>query len=197
MNKTTATHNATDIWEVWLDNYLKENPECWTTSCRAKRRSREFVYRQHGKIPRQDYEEVMSFTRWLLIIRTYYLVARKEVIKGRKIRFGHNIGGIRARRISRNFKNKTVNWNETNKQPYTINPETGKKKFERMIYYTSDTYCRIAWEKSKNLLNKTYYKFVPSRGSKARGGFRQEFVESIKSDPLLQTKYKQFINELI
>lgn len=193
MNKATATYNASDVYEKWVDQLLKINPDYWTKASVRKKRRREFVYRKN----RDQVIEVMTFTRWLKIVHIYFLMARQEVIKGRRVKLGHRMGAIRARRISRNFKNKQVNWAETMKQPYTINPETGRRKYERMIYYTSETYCRIAWERLGSIPNETIYKFVPSQGGKERGGFRRDFVMALNANPLLQTQYKQYIDELI
>lgn len=199
MNKTTATYNASDIWEVWLDKMLEKHPEYWVISNRKTKRKREFLYRRFKKKkdPVALPKEVMSFSRWLKIVNLYYLMARQEVVKGKRIRLGHKLGAIQARRVSRNFKNKQVNWGETLKQPYTINPETGRRKFEKMIYHTSETYCRIAWEKLRSITNESYYEFIPSQGGKDRGGFQRDFITALKENPLLETQYKQCTYELL
>lgn len=196
MNTKTATYNATDVYETWVDNLLKENKTFWTRSSLAKKRKREFIFTKNNKVVGSPIE-VMSFTRWYKIVSLYFLLARKEVIKGRRIRLGYRLGAIRARTISRNFKNKQINWNETKKQPLVLDPVTKKMKRQRIIYHTSETYSRIAWEKLGSITNETYYKFVPSQGTKARGGFKQEFKTALKENPLLETQYKQCINELI
>ena len=199
MNKTSATYNASDVWEVWLDMMLKQNPEYWTIPNRKSKRKRGHLYRarKRRKDPVALPHEVMNAARWFAIVNLYYLMARKEVIKGRRIRLGHRLGAIQAKRISRNFRNKQVNWGETMKQPYTINPETGRRKFEKMIYHTSETYCRIGWERLFSIKNETYYEFIPCQGGRNSGGFKREFITSLKENPLLETQYKQCTHELI
>lgn len=193
MNKATATYNASDIFQSWIDMMLNENPNYWTKRCTPKKRTREYLYRARNNTT----EEVMSFTRWNKIVQVYFLMARQEVVKGKRLRLGHRLGAIRARTVSRNFKNKQVNWGETMKQPFITDPVTGKRKRERIIYHTSETYSRIAWERLRSIPNETYYKFVPSQGGKNRGGFQRDFINALKENPLLHTQYKQYINELI
>jgi hypothetical protein len=195
MNKTATTYNATDVWEVWVDQFLKDNPGCWPKASVAKKRRREYIYRHNLK--NKATEEVMTFTRWLRIIHTYYLIARKEIVKGKRIRFGHRLGAIQARTVARNFKNKQIDWEKTLKQPYTINPETGRRKFEKMIYHTSPTYSKIAWEKLYSIKHVPYYKFSPSQGGKNRGGFQRDFITALRENPLLETQYKQYRDELL
>jgi hypothetical protein len=205
MNKNTATHYPSDIYEKWVDKFLQENPDCWSGSSRQKKRKREFIYRsQDIKIRKKKLNQgkevvtEMSFSRWLKIIEVYYLLARKDIINGRKVSLGHRLGRIRARTVSRNFKNKQINWVETKKQPLIPDPNIpGKLKRERIIYHTSETYCRIAWEKLRNIPNESVYKFIPSGEGANKGGFKKEFKTALKENPLLKTQYKQCINELI
>lgn len=193
MNKKTATHNPSDVYEAFAQIILNENPEAWPKHSRIKKRKNNqiFVHKKIGEV-----EEVISIERWLRIVNLYYLLARRKVIAGEKFRFGHRLGIIQARTVSRNFKNKQVNWAETKKQPMVIDPVTGKKKRARVIYHTSETYSRIAWEKLGAITNERVYKFKPSKGNRSGKGFSGEFCAALKADPLLQTKYKQFINEL-
>jgi hypothetical protein len=196
MNKTATTYNATDVWEVWLKKYLAENPKYWMAACTiARKKHKKIVYRVNTKT--KNTEEVMTFDRWYKIVQVYFLMARKEVIKGKRIRLGHRLGAIQARTVARNFKNKQVDWGKTMKQPYTINPETGRRKFEKMIYHTSPTYSKIAWEKLYSIKHETYYKFSPSQGGKNRGGFQRDFINALRDNPLLETQYKQYHNELL
>jgi len=193
MNKKTATHNPSDIYEAFAQLLLVEDPESWPKHSRTKKRKNNQIFRKAGRV---DVEEVMSIERWLKIISTYYLLARRKVIAGERFCFGHRLGAIQARTVSRNFKNKQVNWNETKKQPLVLDPITGKQKRARIIYHTSETYSRIAWERLGAITNERIYKFKPSKGNRSGKGFTGEFCAALLADPLLQTKYKQFINEL-
>jgi hypothetical protein len=196
MNKKTATHNPSDVYEAFAQLVLKENPEAWPKHSRVKKRKNNeiFVMKKAGSI--MVPEEIISIERWLRIVNLYYLLARKKVIAGGKFRFGHRLGVIQARTVSRNFNNKQVNWAETKKQPMVVDPETGKRKRAKIIYHTSETYCRIAWEKLGAITNERVYKFKPSKGNRSGKGFSGEFCAALRADPLLETRYKQFINEL-
>lgn len=205
MNKTTATYNASDVYEKWVDKFLQEHPECWTSGNRSTRRRREFIFRSRKirlrgkKVDNQgmEVEEVMRFLRYMRIVKLYYLIARREVIKGEKVRLGHRLGCIRARTVSRNWKKKRIDWNATKKQPLIEDPITGKKRRERIIYHTSETYCRIGWERVKSITNETYYKFTPSKVKGGTAGFKGDFKRALKENPLLATKYKQYIYDPI
>lgn len=193
MNKKTATHNPSDIYEAFAQILLAEDPESWPKHSREKKRKNNQICRRKGE---RETEEVISIERWLKIINLYYLMARKKVIAGERFKFGHRLGAIQARTVSRNFKNKQVNFNETKKQPIIVDPVTGKTRREKVIYHTSETYSRIAWERLGSITNERIYNFKPSKGNRSGKGFTGEFSAAIKADPLLETKYKQFINEL-
>lgn len=193
MNKKTATYNPSDVYEAFAQLILAENPDAWPKHSRRKKRKNNQIFQKKS---RTEVEEIISIERWLKIINLYYLMARKKVIAGERFSFGHRLGAIQARTVSRNFKNKQVNWDETKKQAIIVDPITGKTKRERVIYHTSETYSRIAWERLGSLTNERSYKFRPSKGNRSGKGFTGEFCAALRENPLLETKYKQFINEL-
>lgn len=193
MHKTTVTLHASDVYQLFVDELLKEHPNYWTKDSRQKKRKREFIYRKRKE---PTVETVMTFERFHKILQVYFTLAKKKVIEGKMLKLGHRLGVIRARTISRSFKNRKVDWVETKKQPLVIDPVTGKMKRAQVIYFDSDTYSRIAWEKMRRISNISLYKFVPSQGGKNSGGFKFEFKQALKNDPLLETRYKQFVNEL-
>lgn len=190
MNKKTATHNASDVYKAFVQKLLQDNPEYWAI---AKRGEPISVWR---KGPNKTVVEVISQTRWMLIVNTYFMMARKKVIAGGRFNLGHRLGAIQARTVTRSFHNKQINWQETLKQPIIDDPVTGKKKRAKIIYHMADRYSRIAWEQLKTIANETYYKFKPSKGNSTGKGFAREFSAALKADPLLEFKYKQFNNEL-
>lgn len=190
MNKQTATYNASDVYEAFVEKLLKENPDYWVTY----RQIRTPTVWKRG--PNNTVVEVMSQKRWLRIVNVYFLMGRKKVIAGERFILGHRLGAIQARTIARNFNNKQINWSETRKQPFTIDPVTGRRKWSKIIYHMSETYCRIAWEQLRCLENETYYMFKPSKGNGSGKGFSKEFSMALKANPLLATKYKQFNHEL-
>lgn len=195
-NSEKVTFNATDVWLAYVRYLLDEHPDWWSTYSRKKRMTGA-VYRKvvRGGVP--GVEEVISFDRFMAIIKTYYLQAREHVIKGEVFHLGHSLGRIAARTISRNFKNRKVNFYETKKQPKVWDEEKQRWRPEKIIYYTNDEYSRIAWEKLSKLPNEKSYKFTPSRGNKTGKGFARAFSAALKMDPLLARKYKQYTTELL
>jgi hypothetical protein len=193
MNKTTATHNSKDVYESYARKLLGYEGY-WAKYDRKKKHKMGSICRL-GK--NKTVVEVISLDRWAKITKLYFLLARRRVIQGETLKLGHRLGVLRARTVARNFKNKQVNFHETKKQPLIEDPITGKMKRAKIIYFNSDTYSRIAWEKARQLPNERIYKFIPSQGTNSRGGFKQEFKAALKADPLLETRYKQFTHELL
>lgn len=191
MNKQRTTFNASDVYQLFVKQLLAENPEYWAGRS-SYRQPYAFVYKKQGN----EVVTVMSRKKWMTIVKTYYLLARKKVINGERLVLGHRLGAVCARTISRNFKNKQINFNETRKQPMVLDPVTGKMHREKIIYFTEDEYSRVKWERLGSITNERMYKFSPCKGRSAGKGFTGEFSTANKQDKLLARKYKQFTDEL-
>lgn len=191
MNKKTATHNPSDVYNTYVKHLLKQHPEYWAT---MKNGAKTYTVWRKGRSG--VVVEVISQQRFMKIVNLYYLLARRKVIAGGRFNLGHRLGAIQARTISRTFSNKSIDFNETKKQPLITDPVTGKQKRAKIIYHTSDEYSRIAWESMKCIPNEKMYVFKPCSGNGIGKGFTGEFSVALKTDSLLARKYKQFTDEL-
>lgn len=201
MNRKTATHNTPDIYQVLVDKILAANPGYWTRQIRPGSMGpgpsrnhipRAYIYAKTGN----GVKEIMSATRHTAILKLYYLLARKQIIEGKSLKLDCNLGRILARTLSRFHGNKRIDWHNTKKQPLVLDQETGKMKYAKIIYFTSDTYCRVVWKKQGKIANESLYQFRPSKGNRAGKGFAGEFSTALKENPLLKTKFEQHTRDL-
>jgi hypothetical protein len=116
----------------------------------------------------------------------YLKEAKTHIIEGGQFNLGNYTGFIAARRVERNFANPKVNWEETAKQP---KGPTGKAS--KLIYYTDDDWCRIAWNKLGRAVAYSHYKFVPTGGALGVG-FKTDFIAALKYNPHLKFKYPYY-----
>lgn len=136
--------------------------------------------------------EVINYDRWLKIMETYFLIARKHIISGEALNLTSRLGYIEPRHIERSHENKQVNFPETARQPKVWDPVAEKMKAAIVIYHTDDTYARIAWRKLKQLPGERSYEFIPCHGDKEGNGFKQQFSQANKQNPALKTTYPYY-----
>lgn len=195
MNKTTATHNTPDIYQALVDQLMKDHPDYWTRTQKEnenKKMTRPHVPRAFVYVKTSNsVKEVISSTRHTAIIKLYFMLAREKVIRGEVLQLGQRLGKIRARRLTRYHGRKYIDWNQTKKQKKITDPVTGKIKYEKIIYFTSDTYCRVVWKKLGQIMNESLYTFVPSKGNRAGKGFKGQFSTALKENALLANKFEQ------
>lgn len=139
------------------------------------------------------YVELMNYSRFRKMLEYYFDKAKKEIIKGNTINIMSKVGKICAKRVERDFRKdrqKKIDWARTKQQPKIVDPVTGKISYERVIYFVTDDWCRIAWVKTGKLKNETVYEFKPAaRNSAGTSGFKLEFSEALRADPLLKYQY--------
>lgn len=179
-----------EVYQVWAKEQLALNPDYVGRYCQKKSLSNAFLLKKVEHNGRTMYVEVMSYERWKKIVGNYFFRARKYIIQGEILNMGNYVGIITPRRVERNHANKKVDFARTRLQPKVM--RDGKLVPENIIYFTNDSYCRIAWEKTGKLSNETVYEFKPCRGSAEFQGFRQQFSEALTEDPTLQFRYKYF-----
>lgn len=183
-NYTPRKHLCMDIYQAYVAKLLQDNPNYWTRYANKTRNY--WVYRTVHTSERNYVETVISYPEFRNIVEQYFTRAKDYIIMGHSLNIGANVGIIEARRVERNFGNKSVNFNETLKQPYG---EDGKRK---VIYYDDDDWIRIGWEKTDNIPNCGIYRFIPTHGDMRGGGFKVEFSRANKRNPLLKYKYRYF-----
>lgn len=186
-----TTFGIKDIYIAMATKLLKENPEYWAKKDRSSSVKYGYIYTKRG----DRVVEVMSYRRFMKVVRRYFTFARKRVIAGMSVNLGSNLGRVQARCITRNFKKKVINWEATMARPKELDVATGKMK-RKMVYFVNDTYSRIKWEQLGKIANESVYKFYPSGGNRPGKGFKREFSTALHQDPLLERKFKQFKNGL-
>jgi hypothetical protein len=133
---------------------------------------------------------VIDYAQFREIIELYFDKARREIIRGSAVLI-NGVGRIYIKRIERDFRrknNKPIDWSKTAKY-LVVDEATGKKTYTKIIYRTSDDYCRINWRKTA-LVNQSVYEFVPSHGSKTSvSGFKTEMAKALTEDKLLKYQY--------
>jgi len=123
------------------------------------------------------------------VLDVYFTKARECIIQGEALNIGNGVGYIQAMHIERNHENRQVNWAETKKQPLVDNGD-GTKRYERIIYFTEDSYIRIGWVRVNKLRNEQTYEFDPSKEQRKGGrGFKDVFVAANQANPNLKLKY--------
>jgi hypothetical protein len=193
MKKGTQTYHIKDIWNAYSMKLLSQNPEWWG---RAKHGMPAYnLYRKYtdakGKLCVLN---VLDYGTFSEVIRLYFERAKEEIIQGKSINmFGH-LGKIYARRVERNFKNKAVNFKATSQQPL-IEQEDGSFKRAKIIYYTSDDWCRISWYKPAIVANKALYEFKPTKNLRNGKGFNQMLDKALTENKALRYRYPYFKNK--
>lgn len=164
----------------------------------AKGRTRNFWIYTRMRLSTGQWKvvEVMNYHRWLAIMETYFLAAREYIIGGEALNLCNWLGQIEPRHIERNHENRQVNFFETMKQPKVVDPVTGKLKAAVTIFFTEDSYPRIAWRKAKKITNERSYEFIPCHGDSKKQGFKQQFSQANMSNPALKHTYPWYPRQL-
>lgn len=106
-------------------------------------------------------EEDISFTLFSEIVYRYNKILLEQLLQGKQILLGSGLGKIKIKRVERRFNKKRIDWYETNKLK--------KQGINKHVYYTDDHWYRFSWFKGIRLVNKTVYKFTPTKGCNGNG----------------------------
>lgn len=183
-----ATYLIKDIWSAYAQTILDKNPGWWSRYRLNTKHYNIGYYDESGKMI-----EVNSYPRFRKTIEHFFDRAKREIIEGNCINLNSHVGKILGLRVQRDFrkpKQRKIDWNKTSKYPKVFSEEKQRMVFEKVIYFTDDDWCRIAWIKTGHLINQQVYEFVPtSRNSAGTTGFRLEFAQAQRADKLLQYRY--------
>lgn len=171
-----------DIYAQYAQQMLNSHPEWWGKYEKSIKLRNCYVYAQvDGKVV-----EKLSWYKWKDAIERYFFKAKDAIIQGEVFRIGAGVGKIRAIRVERNYSSPTVNWSAT----FQLN-ELDADGHLKKIFYTDEDWCRIEWRKFKMLANETSYRFSPAgKNVTTKKGFRTEFSQALRKDPLLKFRYK-------
>lgn len=180
------------MWLAFVKVKLAENPEWWTKYSYSYRWANFSLWKLYNGRP----VEVMNYTRFNAVIRSYFNRAKKAIINGEAVNMNASVGKICARRVERDFrkpKQNSINWFRTKKQPLVWNEKEQKMKYANVIYNGGDEWCRIGWHRTKSITNESVYEFKPTAPSSNKlWGFQLEFSNALIADPLLKYRYLYF-----
>lgn len=126
---------------------------------------------------------VLTKTEYVKILKCANKKAGNYLMEGRKLNLGSHLGYLAIKRVKRNFRTKTVDFNETKKLK--------EQGIDKVVYHTSDHYYRWYWSKVyAKVQNKTAYCFTPTKGA---NGITRKFAKALREDEFL---YLNFLKEL-
>lgn len=123
---------------------------------------------------------IVDYRMFRKVLETYNLKATDAVIQGERLNLGYGLGFIQGRRIERSFTRPQVDFGAS----YKARLKDPKAEY---VYYTSEDYCRIAWNKQGGVKNSYIYEFVPAATA---NGFRKRFSRALIDNPLLKFRYE-------
>lgn len=179
-----------DIWQAYALKLLKENPTWWSRYSKKLKCSH---YSIGYTTPQGIQVEVINYSRFRKTIEYYFDRAKRAIIQGECVNMTSKVGKIYVKRVERDFRKdrqRKIDWGKTRQQPMVWSEEKQRMVYSKVIYFSTDEWCRIAWIKNGAIPNETVYKFSPSsRNSAGTTGFKLEFSEAQRTDPLLKYRY--------
>lgn len=179
-------HSLRDMYAFYVKALLKAHPEYKFIKGKKEKGRYQEISAVYRISPSGANEKLMTYELFKKIMHLYYKKAQEQIIAGKTINMLNGIGYIQAVRVERNHLKKAVDW-QSSYQLGEKNPVNGKMK---LVYFTDDDWCRIAWHKHGQLNNETAYEFVPSETGSTDKGFKNQFVKALKANPLLKFEYK-------
>jgi hypothetical protein len=193
--RTVKTHHIRDIWQKYVLQLLAANPD-WTTGCNSDAtkgaRANFYVYRPYDKFDtklKHKKVEVINYKLFIAIVTDYFERAKEAIVQGEVLHLKNRLGKICMARIQRNFNRKTVNFHKTNQYPFIIDPVTGKKRREKVIYLTDDEWYKVTWLKLRGIKNEYFYEFAPVKNLANKNDFATLRSKALAEDLKLKYKY--------
>lgn len=190
MNKL-KTYHVLDIWNSYCLNLIASN-EDWVGMTKRSMPQKNMLYysmyRKYKDGGKFVVIEAINYTTFSKIITDFFALAKERIIQGEALNLLNWLGKICARRVERDHRNKSIDFVKTAKQPLVWNEE--KQKYcRKIIYYTTDDWCRIGWHKTNLIKNSSVYYFKPTKNLRSGAGFNQQFSSALRKDPALKFKY--------
>lgn len=193
MTNGPATHTIKAIWKRYALDILAANP-LWVGVKRGTGHNRIDNY----TILRKEYDdekklikvtEIFTYKLFKEVVEAFYKKAKEAIIGGECLNITNGLGKIFIKRIDRFHGNKVIDYYKTLQQPKVWCDKRKKFVRERIVYFTSDDYCKICWKKSGRVRHETLYKFTPSGKSHTGVGFGEQLSRALNANPLLKYKY--------
>lgn len=194
MRKKSQTYYLKDIWEWYSFKLLEANPTwCGVNKDKIKNF---FIYAKYKNTQgKRVVDEVLSYKIFSECMKTFFNLAKHEVIQTGLPLHMIGLGYIQPRRVQRDHSKKVINYARTNQQPKVWSEERQKMVASRLIYYTTDDWCRIGWKKKMFtpwVPNLALYEFKVAQELKSGQGFGQMLSKAITENPHIVYKYEYY-----
>jgi hypothetical protein len=111
----------------------------------------------YKKFKKKNPDSDVTYTLFKYVISSYNKQIVDYLMEGGTFNLGSRLGKLKIKRVVRNFKNKAIDWGETNKLK--------ARGINQLVYYTDEHYYGFFWEKRNcTVKNKSVYKFYPAGG---------------------------------
>jgi hypothetical protein len=183
------TYHARDIWKYYSRTLLLQNPEWWGV---YKDKIPDYtIYRKYvDEKGRKCVIEIISYKTFMSTLSLLLEKAKFAICEGETFNLLHRMGKICARRVERNHAKRTINYARTRAQNKVWSETKGKFVPAKIIYHTSDDWCRIGWHRVKICAkNQNLYEFKPAKDLRSKKGFNQLLDKALKTKPFLKYKF--------
>jgi hypothetical protein len=183
---TLHTYHLKDIWDSYCLSLMASN-EGWVGE-NGKEVLYKSMYRKYRNKGKLSVIEAITYQKYVEVISMFFELAKEHIINGEVLNLGNKMGKICARRVQRDHRKKAIDYAATSKQTPVWN-DAKNKYVKKLIYFTTDDWCRIGWHKMNAITNETVYEFKPTRNLRSGLGFNQQFSSALKKNPILKYKY--------
>lgn len=193
MRKGTDTYHLKDVWEWYSYKLLSANPQ-WCGVNKDKIINYYIYAKYVDENGKRRVDEVLSYRVFMDTMKTFFDLAKTSVVyDGQALKLLGRLGSIAARRVERDHSKKVINYERTKQQPKVWNEEKQKEVPSKIIYFTTDDWCRIGWHKVRRWVqNLNVYEFRPAKDLRSGKGFDQIMVRALTENPSIKYKYKYY-----
>jgi hypothetical protein len=182
-----------DVWEWYSYKLLSANPD-WVGVNKDKITNYYLYAKYTDENGKKRFDEVLSYKTFMETMKVFFDLAKHEIVEdGGTFKLLGRLGSIAIRRVQRDHSKKVINYERTNQQPKVWNEEKQKMSPSRIIYFTTDDWCRIGWHKVRRWVsNLSVYEFKPAKDLRSGKGFDQILVKALTDNPALKFKYRYY-----
>lgn len=185
------TYHMRDVWEWYSLKLLAANPD-WCGVNKDKVLNY-YIYAKYMEDGKRKVDEILSYKTFMDTMKTFFELAKESIVNGESLKLGGHLGMIEARRVQRDHSKKVINYERTNQQPKVWNEEKQKMSPARLVFFTTDDWCRIGWLKIRRWVkNITVYEFRPAKDLRSGKGFNQMLSKALNENPGLKYKYTYY-----
>lgn len=181
-------YNTLLVYYELLLHLKQTRPDVYTKTHRSRESKKRSVYRMN-EVNRP--ERVTDWESFKAISDLFFWNGSEAVIAGYRMRMG-KLGYIHPKHVEADPEKPVINW-QASLQYQRANGLPCNRS--NMVFYTVDTYCRVAWMKGKGGRGIGSYEFNPSAACRYGVGFRDRFTAALSEDELLSSRYNFYTKE--